>query len=67
MEEDNTNTQQRRGSAAGVWILVVQAVLIFGLETWVVTPHMEKDLGRFQDQVARWMKGRLLQRKSDGK
>ena len=31
---------------------VVQSVLIFSAETWVVTPHMVRVLGGFQDQVA---------------
>ena len=34
---------------------VVQSVLLFGAETWVVTPHMGRVLGGFQDQVARWL------------
>ena len=44
---------------------VVQAVLLFGLETWVVTPRMGRDLGVFQDQVARRLMGRFLRRKPD--
>ena len=40
---------------------VVQAVLFFGSETWVVTLHMRRALGRFQDQVARRLTGRLPQ------
>ena len=32
---------------------VVQALLLFGSETWVVTPQMGKSLGGFQAQVAR--------------
>ena len=31
---------------------VIQAVLLFGAETWVVTPRMGKDLGGFQTQVS---------------
>ena len=38
---------------------VVQAVLIFGAETWVVTPCMGKDLGGFHTQVARRLTGGL--------
>ena len=33
---------------------VVQVVLLFGLETWVVTPHTGKDLGFFRP---RWRDG----------
>ena len=41
---------------------VVQAVLLFGSETWVVTPRTGKALGGFQTQVARRLTGRLLWR-----
>ena len=47
--------------------VVMQAVLLFGSETWVVTPHMGKALGGFQSQVVRWMTGRLPWRTPDGK
>ena len=46
---------------------VVQAVFIFGLETWVVTPRMGRDLGVFQDQVARRLMGRIPRRKPERK
>ena len=36
---------------------VVQAVLIFGAETWVMTPHMGRSLGGFQHRVARLITG----------
>ena len=36
---------------------VVQAVLLFKSDTWVVTPRMGKALGGFQAQVARRMTG----------
>ena len=32
--------------------VVVQAVLLFGLETWVMNPCMERALGSFQHRVA---------------
>ena len=31
---------------------IIQSVLLFGAETWVVTPRMGLLLGGFQDQVA---------------
>ena len=40
----------------------VQAVLLFGSETWVVTPRMGKSLGGVQFQVARRLTGRLPRR-----
>ena len=46
---------------------VVQAVLLFSLETWVVTPRMGRALGGFHDQVEIRMTGRLLRRKPDRK
>ena len=46
---------------------VVQAVLLFGLETWVVTPLMGRALGGFQDQVERRLTGRIPWKKTDRK
>ena len=37
---------------------VVQAVLLFGLEAWVLTPHMERALGSFQHRVVQRITGR---------
>ena len=34
-------------------------MFIFGAETWVVTPHIGRDLGVFQDQVPRPLTERL--------
>ena len=41
---------------------VVQAILLFGSETWVANPRMGKALGGFQTQVERRMTGRIPQR-----
>ena len=46
---------------------MVQAVLLLGSETYVVTPHMGKSLGGFQDHVKRRLTGRLPRRKPDRK
>ena len=46
---------------------VVQAVLIFGLDTWVVTPGMGKALGGFHTQVMRRLTVRLPLRTLDRK
>ena len=46
---------------------VVQAVLLFGLDTWVVTPCMGRDLGGVQDQVVIRLMGRLPRQKPDSK
>ena len=41
---------------------VIQAVLIFGVDTWVVTPRIGKELGGFQTQMARRLMVRILWR-----
>ena len=46
---------------------VVQLVLLFGTETWVVTPCMVRVLEGFQEQVVRRLTGRLPRRQSGGK
>ena len=45
----------------------VQAVLLFGLDNWVVTPLVGKVLGGVHTQVARRLRGRLTRRTPDGK
>ena len=44
---------------------VIQAVLLFGAETLVVTPHMGTALGGFQTQVERRLTGQLPRRTTD--
>ena len=46
---------------------MAKTVLLFGTETWVVTPLMGRVLGGFQYQVARWTMERLPRRKTDRK
>ena len=36
----------------------VQAVLLLGEETWVLTPRIDRALSSFQHRVARWLAGR---------
>ena len=43
---------------------MVQSVLNFGAETWVVTPCMGRFWEGFQDQVARQLTGRLPQQQT---
>ena len=45
---------------------VVQAVLFFGSETWVLTPCMERALGIFQHRVARRITGNQPRRRDEG-
>ena len=46
---------------------VVQQVLLFGAETWVVSPIMERALSAFIHGAARRLAGRQPRRGSDGK
>ena len=45
---------------------VVHAVLIFGVEMWVLTPRMERYLCRFQHRVVRRLTGRQPRRRGGG-
>ena len=45
---------------------VVQQVLLFGAETWVVTPKMERALSGFLHGAARRLTGRQARREKDG-
>ena len=45
---------------------VVQVVLLFGSETWVMTPCMEHALGSFQHRVAQRITGRHPRRHEEG-
>ena len=46
---------------------VVQRVLLFGADTWVVSPRMERALTSFINGAARWIIGRQPRRGLDGK
>ena len=70
MEEDYKNPHQGGVGAAGVWIFfltMVQSVLLFGLETWAVTPRMGRSLGGFQYQLVIRMTWRIPRNKPDRK
>ena len=45
---------------------VVQRVLLFGAETWVVTPKMERALSGFLNGAARRLTGRQAWRGKNG-
>ena len=45
---------------------VVQQVLLFGAETWVVTPKMERVLSAFLHGATRRLAGRQPRREKDG-
>ena len=40
------------------YLAVMQEILIFGLDMWVVTPHIVRDLGGFQHRVVRQIMGK---------
>ena len=44
---------------------IVQAMLIFGSETWVMTPYMERALRKFQHRVALRITGRHPRRREE--
>ena len=46
--------------------VVVQVMLIFELEMWVLTPHMGRALESFQHRVARSITGRQPRRQEEG-
>ena len=46
---------------------VVQAVLLFGSETWVLSPCMGRTLGGFQHWVVRLLTGKQPWRLTDGR
>ena len=45
---------------------VSQAVLMFGAETWVLTPRIERALDSFQHRVVQRLTGRQMRRRGDG-
>ena len=45
---------------------VVKEVLLFGLETWGLTPRIRRSLGSFQYRVARWITGKHLRQQEEG-
>ena len=51
---------------ASFYRATVQAVLLFGSETWVTTPSMLRTLEGFHLRAARRMTGMMPKRKSDG-
>ena len=70
MADNVKEPEQGGGRALGVHIFfkaVVQSVLLFGENTWVVNPRMGRVLGFFQDQVERPLMGQIPERWSDGR
>ena len=49
-----------------IYLAVVQSVMMYGSETWVMTPHIGRVLRGFQDRVALRLTGRQPWRGRDG-
>ena len=49
-----------------VYIAVVQAVMLYGLETWVMSPRIDRALGGFHHKVARILTLQQPRRRLDG-
>ena len=67
LEENEKYPEQGRSEATGFRIFfkpVVQLLLLFGVEAWVVTLRMVWFMGCFQYQVAQQLTGRLPQWRS---
>ena len=61
--------EQGGGRSEGVGALfkaVTQAVLLFGAETWVLTPMIERNLSSFQHKITRQLTGRQPRRQGGG-
>ena len=52
-------------TAGRFYVAVVQAVLLFGSETWILTPRLEKDLEGFHYRAGRQMAGMGPKHKQD--
>ena len=48
-----------------IYLSVVQLVVLYGSETWVLTPHMQRVLGGFHHRVAHRLTGRQLRKGHD--
>ena len=53
-------------TSGGFYVTVVLSVLLFGSETWVVTPHILRAVGSLHNRAAHWISGRMPQRLWNG-
>ena len=42
-----------------IYVAIVQTILLFGLETWVVNPRIKRVLGGFHHRVAHRILGKM--------
>ena len=47
------------------YLVILKAVLLFGTDTWVLTPFIARLLGGFHNRVAQWITGNKSRRRSD--
>ena len=66
-EADTEQERVRQESVGEFFKAVVQQLLLFGVETWVVTPRIEWVLNSFMHGAARRITGRQTQIGWDGK
>ena len=64
---DTEQGRVRQESVGKFFKAVVQQVLLFGAETWVLMPRIERALNSFMYRAARWITGRQLRRGWGGK
>ena len=55
-----------RRTVGKFYVAVVQAVILFGLETWVINPCLEKSLKGFHHYAVQWMAVMVLKCQRDG-
>ena len=48
------------------YLAIVNTVLFFGLETWVVTPYIRRVLGGLNHQVERMIEGKQPHQRANG-
>ena len=66
-EADTEQVRGRQESVGKSFKAVVQQVLLFGAETWVLTPRIDRVLDPFMHGTARQIKWRQPRRGWDGK
>ena len=53
-------------TSSHIYLAVAQSVMLYGSDTWVLTPHMKRVLGGSDHRVARRLMGRQPRRERDG-
>ena len=53
-------------TSGNIYLVVVQAVLLYGSETWVLTPHMQRVLGGDHHRVSHRLMRKQPQKVQDG-